>query len=88
MSGGYDSVISLGLMEMPTNIGDIRTQGVLNSVANRETTTNVGHMAGGYDSVISLGLMNLMSMMENACRVQHIDGFFSDACYGYALWDL
>ena len=49
-SGNY-----LDLQELVTNIHDLGTQGVLNSHANRWTTTNVGHMHGGRSSVISLG---------------------------------
>jgi hypothetical protein len=52
------SVQNFGLMEMPTNIGSLRTRGHLNSHANRWTTTNVGHMAGDSNSVISLSELN------------------------------
>ena len=47
-----------GLQELPTNIHTLRTSGLLNSHANRWTTTNVGHMAGDRHSVISLGELN------------------------------
>ena len=45
----------LDLQNLVTNIHDLRTEGLLNSHANRWTTTNVGHMHGGRSSVISLG---------------------------------
>ena len=47
------------LMEMPTNIGVLGTQGLLNSHASRHTTTNVGELDGSRTSVINLGLQEL-----------------------------
>ena len=47
------------LQNMETNIHDLHTSGLLNSHANRFTTTNVGHMAGDRSSVINLGLEEL-----------------------------
>ena len=47
-----------GLQELQTNIHTLRTSGLLNSHANRWTTTNVGHMSGDRHSVISLGELN------------------------------
>ena len=43
------------LVNLETNIHDLRTSGLLNSHASATTTTNVGHMAGDRTSVISLG---------------------------------
>ena len=77
MNGGYNSVISLGLMEMPTNIRELSTQGLLNSKANRFTTTNVGHMAGGYDSVINLGLQELEFCPAGMMRLSVVDDCFT-----------
>ena len=45
------------MQELRTNIHDLRTSGLLRSVAKRHTTTNVGHMHGDRHSVISLGLL-------------------------------
>ena len=47
------------LVNLETNIGALRTEGLLNSEANRFTTTNVGRMNGGRQSVINLGLMEM-----------------------------
>ena len=47
------------LMEMPTNIGVLGTQGLLNSHASRHTVTNVGELNGSRTSVINLGLQEL-----------------------------
>ena len=44
---------------LPTNIGELKTSGLLNSQASRVTTTNVGEMIGNKHSVINLGLMEL-----------------------------
>lgn len=46
------------LMEMPTNIHSLQTSGLLNSHANRWTSTNVGHLHGDRTSVISLSELN------------------------------
>ena len=53
------------LVNLETNIHDLRTEGLLNSHANRWTTTNVGHMNGGRSSVISLGELYI-SQFTNA----------------------
>ena len=42
------------LQNLQTNINTLQTAGLLNSHANRFTTTNVGHMVGGKTSVIDL----------------------------------
>ena len=48
------------LQNLETNIHDLHTQGLLNSHANRWTTTNVGHMHGGFNSEINLGELHMM----------------------------
>ena len=53
------------LQEMPTNIAHLDTAGLLNSRANRFTTTNVGHITGNPSSVISLSELNLDSFIRN-----------------------
>mgnify|MGYP000887905973 CR=1 FL=1 len=47
-----------GLQQLQTNIGHLRTRGLLNSQANQYTTTNVGHIRGGKSSVITLSELN------------------------------
>ena len=47
------------LQNLNTNIHVLDTRGLLNSKANRWTTTNVGQMHGGYNSEINLGLMEM-----------------------------
>ena len=42
------------LQNLQTNINSLQTAGLLNSHANRFTTTNVGHLVGGNTSVITL----------------------------------
>ena len=46
------------LMELTTNIPDLRTSGLLNSHANRWTTTNVGHLYGDRHSTMTLSELN------------------------------
>ena len=60
------------LVNLDTNIGDLNTSGLLNSHANRFTTTNVGHMHGDQTSVISLGLEELI--FDNLKRHTIVDG--------------
>ena len=50
------------LMEMPTNIGILATQGLLNSNASKDTITNVGELDGSRSSVINLGLQQLTGL--------------------------
>ena len=77
------------LMNMPTNIGVLGTQGLLNSVANRHTTTNVGELDGSRTSVINLGLQEL----EWGCvecmnlKARFSDTYCSNVCMR-ALYDL
>jgi hypothetical protein len=52
------------LQEMPTNIGALQTEGLLNSHASRFTTTNVGQLHGGRSSVITLGELSLMDKLH------------------------
>merc|ERR1719263_1826095 len=47
------------LVNLDTNIHDLRTSGLLNSHASATTTTNVGHIVGDRSSVITLGLEEL-----------------------------
>ena len=42
------------LQQLETNIDVLRTSGLLNSKANRFTTTNVGHLTGDRSSVMTL----------------------------------
>lgn len=46
------------LQELATNIHHLHTAGLLNSHANRHTTTNVGHLHGDRSSVITLSELN------------------------------
>ena len=59
------------LQEMPTNIGSLKTAGLLNSRANRFTTTNVGHLNGGATSVITLSELNFIPGLD-PIKLQHI----------------
>ena len=52
------------LQEMPTNIGHLDTQGLLNSRASRFTTTNVAQLNSGASSVISLGELHMQNFPE------------------------
>ena len=61
------------LQELTTNIHDLRTSGLLNSHANRWTTTNVGHMLGDRHSVISLGLEELSFMDKLKSKAHFTD---------------
>ena len=61
------------LQELTTNIHDLRTSGLLNSHANRWTTTNVGHMHGDRHSVISLGLEELNFLDKLKTKVHFTD---------------
>jgi hypothetical protein len=59
------------LQEMPTNIGQLDTAGLLNSRASRFTTTNVGNMHGGASSVITLGELNMRDFMRDHVKTVH-----------------
>ena len=59
------------LQEMPTNIGQLDTAGLLNSRASRFTTTNVGNMHGGASSVITLGELNMRNFMRDHVKTAH-----------------
>merc|ERR1719263_2206795 len=56
------------LVNLDTNIHDLRTSGLLNSHASATTTTNVGHMVGDRSSVITLGLEELGYCSGAACN--------------------
>ena len=54
------------LQNLQTNINSLQTAGLLNSHANRFTTTNVGHLVGGNTSVITLSELNFAISFTDA----------------------
>ena len=64
------------LQVLPTNIGVLGTEGLLNSHASRDTVTNVGELNGSRTSVINLGLQNLEFCPPGQMRLSVVDDCF------------
>ena len=76
-SGSACNQMRYQLIEMPTNIGALRTSGLLNSHASQFTTTNVANLAGDRSSVINLGLQQLDFCPPGQMRLSVVDDCFN-----------
>ena len=77
LSYGPQDRPAIYLMEMPTNIGALKTSGLLNSHASTVTTTNVGTLSGDRSSVINLGLQQLDFCPPGQMRLSVVDDCFN-----------
>ena len=60
------------LQNLKTNIDHLETDGLLNSIANKHTTTNVRHLIGDKTSVITLSELALAISFTDA-QITQID---------------